>query len=99
MINWLTGSQALEVPCTVEVEHTPESLHAHVDLDGVEVGPGDTVIVHGAPAYVDFGKRIQCDAYATVIRAGWLERWWTRLTGHLEMSELCEFSFSERRRL
>lgn len=99
MTPWFGSRRTVEVPCTVEVEHTPESLHAHVDLNGVEIEPGDTVIVHGAPAHVEFGTRVQCDAHATVIRAGWLERLWTRLTGHLEMSELCEFSFSERRRL
>ena len=99
MTPWFGSRRTVEVPCTVEVEHTPESLHAHVDLKGVEIEPGDTVIVHGAPTHVDYGQRMQCEAHATVIRAGWLERLWTRLTGHLEMSELCEFSFSERRRL
>ena len=99
MKSWLGGSRRLEVPCTVEVEHTPESLHAHVDLGGVEVGPGDTVVVHGAPSHVAFGERMECDARATVIRAGWLERLWTRLTAHLELTELYEVSFSTRRRL
>lgn len=99
MTLWPSARRTVRVPCTVDVEHTPESLHAHVDLDGIEVGPGDTVLVHGAPAHVDFGERLHCDAHATVIRAGWLERLWTRLTAHLELTELYEVSFSPRRRL
>ena len=34
-------------PCTVEVSHTFESLHAHVRFNnGAVVHPGDEVIVH-----------------------------------------------------
>ena len=36
---------------------------------------------------------------ATVTRAGRIERLWTKLAGHLELTELYEVSFSERRRL
>ena len=37
-------------PCTVEVSHTFESLHAHVRFNnGAIVHPGDEVIVHGDP--------------------------------------------------
>ena len=39
-----------EAPCTVEIEHRFESLHAHVRFDnGAVVEPGDEVLVHGAP--------------------------------------------------
>ena len=35
-------------PCTIEVSHTFESLHAHVRFNnGAIVHPGDEVIVHG----------------------------------------------------
>ena len=38
---------AFEFPCTMEIEHTPESLHAHVEIDGdFVVEPGDEVLVH-----------------------------------------------------
>jgi hypothetical protein len=34
--------QTFEAPCTVEIEHSPESLHAHVVIEGdVEMQPGD----------------------------------------------------------
>ena len=28
------GRRRFECPCTIEIENTPESLHAHVELDG-----------------------------------------------------------------
>ena len=47
MTNLSRGERTFQVPCTVEIEHTAESLHAHVELEGVEAGPGDRVIVQG----------------------------------------------------
>lgn len=94
---WLSGRERIEVPCTVEVSHTHESLHAHVRLDdGSVIHPGDEVIVHGTPIKVPFGEVQTFQRTATVTRASWLERAWTRATGDLEFIELCEFSFSER---
>lgn len=87
----------LTVPCTVEVSHTFESLHAHVVLpDGVDAEPGDEIVVHGAPIRVPYGETASIAREATVIRATALERLWTRLTGDVEFMELCEFSFSEK---
>ena len=34
------------VPCHVDMSNTSEFLYAHVDLSGVQVGPGDQVLVH-----------------------------------------------------
>ena len=87
----------LTVPCTVEISHTFESLHAHVVLpDGIDAAPGDEVIVHGSPILVPYGETASIEREATLIRALWVERLWVRLTGDLEFMELCEFSFSER---
>ncbi|MEL6583311.1 MAG: hypothetical protein AAFQ36_05725 [Pseudomonadota bacterium] len=89
-----------DVPCTVEVSHTFESLHAHVRFDdGSVVHPGDEVLVHGAPVLAGYGEVISEKRTATITRAGAIERAWTRLTGDLEFMELCEFSFSEEVRL
>lgn len=87
-----------ETSCRVEVEHTDEFLGAHVELaDGVDVHPGDQVRVHGDAIRVPFGERRIFERTATVERAGALERWWTKLAGHFEMTELYEVSFSDRR--
>jgi hypothetical protein len=88
------------VPCTVEVSHRFESLHAHVRFNnGAVVFPGDEVLVHGAPIMAAFGEVIVEDRTATITRANALERLWTRMTGDLGFMELCEFSFSEEIRL
>ena len=100
MMAWLNGRRSVDVPCTVEIEQTPESLHAHVVLDaGFEIEPGDAVQVHDAPTSVPYGERLVVRRTATVTRAGRIERLWTKLAGHLELTELYEVSFSERRRL
>jgi uncharacterized Zn finger protein len=90
----------IEVPCTVEVSHTFESLHAHVDLDGdVKIEPGDAVLVHGEPIEVPYGEVRTERRTATVTKATIWERLWTKATGDFEFMELCEFSFSEEARL
>ena len=89
--------RGVEVACRVEVEHTHDSLHAHVDLEGIEVGPGDEVTVHDAPVDVGFGERVVCRRTATVVRAGPMGRLWTRVTAFFELTELYEVSFSPRR--
>ena len=83
--------------CTVEVEHTNESLHAHVHLDGEPViHPGDRVRVHGAPVRVAFGERITLRREATIEHANRLEQLWARITGNFILSELYEVSFTPR---
>ncbi|MEM1343379.1 MAG: hypothetical protein AAGI34_02225 [Pseudomonadota bacterium] len=96
MIDGLLRRRRIETDCTVEISHTFDSLHAHVVLDGgVLIEPGDEVLVHGREVAVPYGEVVTLRRSATVTRATWAERLWTRLTGDLEFMELCEFSFSE----
>lgn len=96
MLN-LFSRESFDVGCTVDVQNTFDSLHAYVELDGdIAIKPGDEVIVHGRPVEVPYGERVVLQRTATVRRANWLERTWTRMTGDFEFMELCEFSFSER---
>jgi len=89
-----------QVPCTVEVSHRFESLHAHVRFDnGAVVYPGDEVLVHGAPVKAAYGEVVVEHRTATITRASLIERLWTRATGDFDFMELCEFSFSEEVRL
>ena len=38
----LSSRRSFDVPCTVEIEQTSETLHAHVVLDGdIQIQPGD----------------------------------------------------------
>jgi hypothetical protein len=95
-IEWLVGRR-FEVPCTIVIENTPESLHAHVELDCIDARPGDMVRVHHAPAVVPFGERIVRRSSATVTRAGVLARALAHLNGYRELIELYEVGFSEGR--
>lgn len=90
--------RTIVTPCTIEIEHTERSLHAHVELDGAPaLQPGDRVRVHGEPIRVRFGQKLVLRRDATVERAGWLERQWTRLAARFELSELYDVSFTSGR--
>ena len=87
-------------PCTVEISHKFESLHAHVRFNnGAVVYPGDEVQVEGPEIMAPFGEIVREDRVAVITRASALGRLWTRMTGDFEIMELCEFSFSEEVRL
>jgi hypothetical protein len=89
-----------DAPCTIEIEHSSASLHAHVAFDDdLEIGPGDRVRVLGAPIQVPFGEKLVLRRAARVERATWLKRIWTRLAARFELAELYEVSFSTRRSL
>lgn len=85
----------LNVPCTIEIENTFESLHAHVELDGgLQINPGDEVTVHGEPVRVPYGHKVTLRRDATVTRANFIDRAVTRALARLEFTELYEVSFS-----
>ncbi len=90
--------RSFTIPCTIRVEHTYESLEAHVELDGgIKPGIGDKVLVHGAPVSVPFGRSIVLQRQATVTRANMFERLWVRIQSMFELTELYEVSFSDGR--
>src|ERR1700760_2553658 len=97
-MSMLRKPQRFDVGCTIEIEQTGESLHAHVSLDDdVEVRPGDEVTIHGAPITVAFGDCISLRRTATVVRAGAVRRLMTHVAGYLELTELYDVSFSDGR--
>ena len=93
LLSRLTGGRRFEVPCTVDIEQTFDSLHAHAIPEGVQLRPGDRVVVHGMPAAIAYGETMSFEARATVIRAGWLERAWTEASAILELTELYHCGF------
>jgi flagellar basal body rod protein FlgF len=96
----LLGRETFDVPCTIEIQNTHESLHAHVDLEGgVIIQPGDEVLVHGDPIRVPFGEKVTLKRNATVTRANALQRALTKIAARLEFTELYEVSFSSGRKL
>ena len=94
------AKKTIDVPCTIEIEHSWESLHAHVELGGgVVVEPGDEVHVQGGEIVVPYGERRTLQRMATVTKASAPERLWVRMTGDFEFMELLEFSFSSGEKL
>jgi TPP-dependent indolepyruvate ferredoxin oxidoreductase alpha subunit len=88
-------SRSFDTPCTIEVEHGFDHLHAHVELDGdVPIYPGDKVRVHGSAIKLPYGERLVEHRMATVTRATALERAWTKFRARFEITELYELSFS-----
>lgn len=85
---------SIDVACTIDIAQMPETLHAHVELCGIDVEPGDTVLVHEAPSHIPYGEHRVVNRRATVIRAGRLQRWWIRMTSGFELSTLWEVGFS-----
>lgn len=89
-----------DTPCTIEVEHGFDHLHAHVELDGdVAIEAGDKVRVHGAAIQLPYGRRIVEHRTATVTRASSFGRWLTKIKARFELTELYEVSFSNGRAL
>ena len=94
------GRETFDVPCTIEIENTFDSLHAHVDLEGgILIGPGDEILVHGDTIRVPFGEKRVLHRQATVTRATWLDRTVTKFAARFELTELFEVSFSSGKKL
>jgi len=91
----LFARTSFDTPCTIEIEHTAERLHAHVLLDGMpELEAGDKVRVHGDAIRVPFGEAFSTRRMATVTRATALDRLWVKLRSQFDLTELYEISFS-----
>jgi hypothetical protein len=92
------NARRFELGCTVRVSHTFDDLSAHVELDGnPAIYPGDEVRVHGAPLKPPYGQVQVERRRATVTRATWLARQWTRMTGDLDCLTLFDFGFTDER--
>lgn len=90
---WYGMRRSTTVPCTIDLEATHDHFHAHVELDGVEVDPGDAVLVHRAPSRIAFGTQTTIRSEATVSRASLLRRLVVKLTGGTELYELYDVGF------
>ena len=91
------SSRNFEVVCMLDVVLTAEVLHAHVVLDGVEVGPGDSVQLLQDPGPMAAGTSIRRTGRARVRRAGVLGRFWARLEGLWQITEMYDVSFTSGR--
>ncbi len=93
LVAWFLWRRTDRVPCTLDLERTHEHLHAHLELMGFDVEPGDSVLVRDAPASIEYGETRRVESEAVVTRASWLRRQWTRLVGRFEFYELYDVGF------
>ena len=93
MTTFAPGTGGIEVACDVDIEQTPASLHAHAIPDGIDIRPGDYVLVHADRTDIGFGEHVTYRCRATVYRANWFRRAWTQLAGLFELTELYEVGF------
>ncbi len=99
VLDFMLGRRRVEVTCEVDIERSFDSLHAHAIPDGIDIRPGDTVVVHGAPTVVRYGERVVTECRATVTRGGWFDRNFTPLAAMLELGELYHVGFEPREAL
>ncbi|WP_144185327.1 hypothetical protein [Elioraea rosea] len=95
MIDWLLGRHTVEIVCDLDLEQTAESLHAYSIPVGIDIGPGDELVMHGAPAGVPFGERATMQVRATVRRAGWYDRAMVHLGAFFTLTELYNVGFED----
>lgn len=86
-----------KTPCIVDIAHTSYDCYAHVELQDNAIRPGDEVLVHNPPTEIRWGERIRVQREATISRAGWFSRLWTRFFARFELTTLYEVSFSTTR--
>jgi hypothetical protein len=93
LVVWFLWRRTHRVPCSLDLERTHEHLHAHLELMGFEVEPGDSVRITDAPSSLAYGEVKRIESEAVVTRASWLRRKWTRLVGRFEFYELYDVGF------
>jgi len=86
----------ITVRCSIDIEQTPASFHAHAIPENIDIRAGDIVMVHDAPHEIPFGDHLIGERSGVLIRAGLLTRIWTRLSAFAELSELYEVGFQPR---
>jgi hypothetical protein len=86
-------TRTVELICDIDIEQTFDSFHAHAIPDGVEIGPGDVILVYGVPTDIGFGQSYTGQRRATLFRANALTRLWTQFVSIFEITELYEVGF------
>lgn len=95
MMDWLLGRRRVEILVDLDLEQTGESLHAYAIPLGIEIGPGDELIMHGAPSGIPFGERRTMQVRATVRRAGWFDRLAVHVGAFFTLTELYNVGFED----
>ena len=93
MMFGIGSADRIEADCVVEIEQSFDSFHAYAVPRGVEIRPGDEVLIHNAPTRIGYGEKLSRECRITVKRAGAFKRSWTRMTSLFLLTELYEVGF------
>lgn len=85
-------SRQLALTCEIDIEQSWESLHAHAIPEGIDIEAGDVIIVHDTVDAASAAQYVGTRS-ATLIRAGFWRRHWTRFRSVFELTELFEVGF------
>jgi len=86
-----------QVNYSLDMSNTWEDLYAHVELEGVDIGPGDAIQLHQVPFDLPYGQKRRVNGKATYFKASSLKRWFIRTFSRFEITMLYEVSFSSTR--
>jgi hypothetical protein len=85
------------VPYELDLANTWEDLYAHVHLENVDIGPGDSVLIQQAPTQLAWGEKYSVKGDAVYTKASIWQKIWTRFFSRFEITMLYEVSFSATR--
>jgi len=86
-----------QVNYSLEMANTWEDLYAHVELDGVDIGPGDAVQLHHVPVDLPYGQTRYVEGKASYFKASSFKKWFICTFSRFEIIMLYEVSFSSTR--
>ncbi len=86
-----------QVNYSLEMANTWEDLYAHVDIEGVDIGPGDAIKLHHVPVDLPYGQKRHVLGQASYFKASGLKRWLIKTFSRFELTMLYEVSFSSTR--
>jgi hypothetical protein len=89
-------SRQVQLTCDIDIEQSWQSLHAHAIPDGIDIEAGDIIIVHDTAGTLN-AAQYTGQRNATLIRAGFWRRHWTRFCSIFEIAELFEVGFQPAR--
>jgi hypothetical protein len=86
-----------QVNYSLDMANTWDDLYAHVELEGVDIGPGDAVKLHNAPVNLPYGQKRQFTGKASYFKASSFKKWFITTFSRFEITMLYEVSFSSTR--
>lgn len=86
-----------QVDYSLDMANTWEDLYAHVDIQGIDIGPGDAIKLHRVPVELPYGQKRFVQGKASYVKAGVMKRWFIKTFSRFEITMLYEVSFSSTR--